>query len=232
MLKQLLALCFLVFSSQLMAAEMRDAQVAMEHGNNKLAKKIMTELAEKNDPLAQMYLASWYTTGARDGSKPDLKKAVYWFEKCTVLVVCKLELAKLLGEGKGAPKDTQRALDLYKAVIDFDVKWPEGKDEARVKAGLIYFTEKKYKDRDEAERLFTIAANHGNSNAQFWTGVVTQMKQPPEAHFVEAYKFFYLANSKEKHYSAISAMESLEKKMTRAEIEQAKEWANAWSPTE
>jgi|GEM_PF-2032854 len=232
MIKKLIALTLLASSSHLMAASMRDAEMAADQGNIKLAMKIWTEFAEQGDLVAQSHLGFFYMNGAKKDVSIDHKKAAYWYDKCVEMDPCKLKLATLLETEKGTKQDVQRALDLYLAVINSSMKWPEGKDDARVKAGLIYLTEKKYKNLDEAEKLLAVAASHGKSEAQYWMGYIMETKQPPQANIVEAHKFYALANSSGKHYDAISALKRLEKKMTRAEIEQAREWANAWTPAE
>lgn len=230
-IKKYLALTLLAISSQVLAADMRDAEVARDRGDVKLAVKIWTELAEKGDPLASVYLGLQYLRGAGKGNKADGKKAFYWFDKCAALIACQLQLAKLYDEGVGTTEDKQKALSLYKQVIDTDADWPDGKDEARVKAGLIYFTEKNYRNNAEAERLFAIAAGHGDPKGFLWTGIMLERKQPAKDYYVEAYKFFYLANSKEKDYTAIGEMQKLEQKMTNAEIAQAKKLAAEWKPS-
>lgn len=231
MIKKCLALSLLVFSSQVFAADMRDAQVAIERGNLKLAMKIWAELAEKGSVEAQVHLGYMYAKSGRNGNKEDGKKAFYWYGKCAGVVVCNLELAKLHDDGIGTVKDRQRALDLYQRVIDSDVDWPDGKDEARVKLGLIYFADKNYHDNAEAERLFAIAASHGDPKGFLWTGIMMERKQPAKDYYVEAYKFFYMANSKNKDYTAIGEMQKLEQKMTNAEIAQAKKLAAEWRPS-
>lgn len=230
MIKKYLALSMFVFSSQAMAADMRDAEVAMDRGNLKLAMKIWTELAEKGDLVAPVHLGYQYAKNARNGNKEDGKKAYYWYSKCAEMDACKLELAKLHDEGVGTSRDKQKAMGLYRQVIDSDLDWSDGKDEARVKAGLIYMTDKNFHDKAEAEKLFATAARHGDPQACLWMGLILQGKQPVNDNYVEAYKFLYLANSKG-NYSAMGQMQNLEQKMTNAEIAQAKKLAAEWRPS-
>lgn len=206
--------------------------VAFDHQEYKNAIRIWTEAAEKGDPDSQAVLGKIYGEGAENKVTANYPKSRYYLEKCEPkLAVCALLLGRLYDKGLGVKSDPARAEALYRKVITSANDWPKGMNKARTQLGLLLVTGRLGKERySEASEWFRLAANGGNPQAQFWTANLLSRSSSPD-DLIEADKWCLLAMNGDDIVQKVtceSLHQTIEKKLTRSEIETAHQRAANW----
>lgn len=107
---------------------------------------------------------------------------------------------------------------------------------AQYKLGQLYMNGRGVEnDLPAAMHWFRKSANLGDARGQFFVGISYRDGWERKPNFIEAYKWFYLANkdadlvrAEDPRFDPTEALAELEKKMSRFDIEKAVELANKW----
>lgn len=241
----ILGMALTLWISSAHAQEFRDGMVALKNNDIKKAVRIWTKLGESGNTVAQSMLGNIYMDGfstpAKGGVKRDYKQALFWLEKCQELSVCQFDLAKMYDEGHFVQKDPQKAASLYRKVTLYPGREQGSKvNQARVALGLLYQGGALGdENRPKAVDWFLLAANEGNTDAQFWMGQSYSGGRPANnkshaENLIEAEKWYLLASRDTDYVPNMlskQVMTRIEKEMTDSEIEQAHRAASAWRPS-
>ncbi len=131
----------------------------------------MTRLAEEQgDVEAALTLGYMYLYG-ENGVEPDDKKAFKYYKIAAQKndIVALNNLGSLYFSGVGTDRDVEKASSLFKRAADL------GNSEAAVNLAFIYLTSTRNMDaqlRSAVVRLFSQAAEGGNTTAQYMLGMI------------------------------------------------------------
>jgi hypothetical protein len=133
------------------------AKSLFDDGKVHQACKLWLKKAETGDAHSQNELGACFATGVPQKS---LKKARYWYRAAADqgIMLAQFNLAVMLENGQGGPKDITKAIFWYKAAAK------QGDAPAMFNLGNLYWHQ--YSDRQKARNWWRKAAKKGMPEAQ------------------------------------------------------------------
>jgi hypothetical protein len=127
-------------------------------------------------------------------------------------------------KGQGVPQDFNEARSWYSKAAN------QGYTDAEYNLGILYHNgDGVTKDHREAARWYRLAAEKGNAKAQFNLALMYYRGEGFTKNYVEAYMWAGLSASNGSREAGI-LRNDLEKKMTSAQLREAKRLAQEWKP--
>jgi len=183
--------------------------------------------AEQGDARAQYNLGLAYGNG--ESVSRDLAQANAWFRKSADQgdVLAQSNLAVDYEHGIGVPQDYSQAADWYRKAAE------QGLAEAQYGLGFLYHNGNGVpKDESEATKWMLKAAEQGETKAQFNLGACYANGVGVNRDLNEGFFWIFLAKSRTTDSGlkahAESTLESLGKTMSKSDIKNAQQRAQAW----
>lgn len=180
--------------------------------------------AQAGEPEGQYLLGRAYARG--QGVAEDYREAARWYELAARQdhAAAQTALGELYEAGQGVTQDDSAAAEWYRRAATRD--FPS----AQYNLGVLYVTGKGV-DRDvqEAIRWFRLAAEHGDPLAQHNLGMRYNEGNGLPADPVESWKWLTLASNRGVE-AAGTARDSLQRRMTRAQVGEARRRTEAFTP--
>jgi len=186
--------------------------------------KMLKEDAVKGDPWRQYELGYKYDFG--EGVPQDYEKAAKWYRKSAEQGVhlAQYNLGTLYEYGYGVQQDLKEAMRWYRKAAE------QGMAGAQSNIGRMYGQGRGVdQNYTEAEKWLRKAAEQGYAKAQNGLAQMYFRGLGVSKDYVLAHMWAYLA-TKRGERDADKGISILEKKMTPAQIENAKEMAKNWKP--
>lgn len=158
------------------------------------------------------------------GMKANLKKAIEWYAKAAEQghPAAQGRMGKAYEEGTGVKRDTEEALKWFRKAAE------QGHADSQNHLGFLHFLGRRVPhDDQQAEQWFRKAAEQGHAEAQSYLGIMFTGKSSLPTDYVQAHMWLQL--SEEGGYSlAAMQREDIERRMTSAQIEEARRRADEW----
>ncbi len=185
----------------------------------------LLEAAEEGDPKSQFELAMAYLRGR--GVPRNNMEAAKWFRKAAIqnYANAESELGLLYAKGMGVPQDLAEAMRWFRKAAE------EGNATGQYYLGSSYANGiRGRKDFAEAVKWFSQAAEQGHIAAQRDLGLMYAKGLGVTQDYIQAYMWLDLsAGSKgEDRGEAAAWRETVAKKMTREQVEEAQRLAREW----
>ena len=187
--------------------------------------------AEQGHAGAQTNLGAAYEAGR--GVEQDFAQAAAWYRKAADLgnAVAQYNLGNLYGSGRGVPQDFRQAMAWYRKAAAQDYAL------AGASLGYAYDVGRGVaQDPAQAANWYRKAADDGNADAQYSLGRLYLQGRGVPQDLVQADKWVSLAikryapSEKDKRARAVVMRESIESKMTPAQLEEAQKLLREWKP--
>ena len=223
----LLASCVLAlaFAASPALAGFLEGRAAYRAKDFESAHEEFQKAAEQGHVGAQFWLGLMYRRG--QGVERDHVEAVKWFRKAGERgnAVAQFFVGLAYARGQGVQRDFAEAVRWYLKAAE------QGQASAQNNLGYLYGIGKGVReDNAESARWYLKAAEQGNAMAQRNIGIQLTEARGVREDLVEAYKWLTLSLAKRPHEEAEWILGEIEKRMTWAQIEEAKERAKNWSP--
>jgi uncharacterized protein len=138
------------------------------------------------------------------------------------------DLANAYMLGNGVKADYEKAIKWFHKAAD------AGEVRAEDMLGLMYFNGKgSPQDYDKAAKWFQKAADKGDADAQFNLGIMCAEGKGIKQNYIQAHMWFSLSAADLKgsvHDKAVLSRDTISKKMTPQQIEEAQNLAKEWKP--
>ena len=174
--------------------------------------------AEAQNRLALLYLQDWFPGGANHG------ESMRWYRKAAEQGHVKAQHA--LGDhyaSFGKNRNEIRAFDWYRKAAE------QGDAEGQSKLGDMYYGGRGcIKSYREAARWYRKAAERNITHAQYMLGSMYEEGKGVVRNYKEAYKWLSIASALSYYEHRKKDMDTIEKKMTRAQIAAAQKEATEW----
>lgn len=183
--------------------------------------------AEQGNARAEYNLGIAYADG--ESVPKDLAQANAWFRKAADEgdALAQLNLAVNYEQGIGVPQDSRQAADWYRKAAE------QGLAEAQYGLGFLYLHGNGVpKDETEAVKWMLKAAEQGETKAQFNLGACYVNGKGVSRDLNEGYFWVFLSKSRTTDSAlrahAGSALEALNKVMSKGDTKSAQKRAEAW----
>lgn len=185
----------------------------------------LREQAAQGNVGAQVELGRLYAKG--EGITNSYREAAKWYEKAANQGNAEAELAlgELCEAGQGVLKDVPRAIKLYRQAAE------QGNAGAQYTLGFMYESGSGLPtDQAQAAQWFRRAAEGGDPLAQYDLGQRYDLGVGVPVDRIESYKWLSLASAQGQADSP-SRLKTVQAKMTRAEIKEAKRRVADFAPS-
>lgn len=210
--------------------ELNDGILAYAKGDFLEAFNRLLPLAEKGEPLAQMFVGRLYVQGK--GASHDCGEAVMWFTRAAERgnVDAQFELGTFYNQGQCVAKNDRTA------VVWFALAAKQEDARAQNAIGDIYLGHGDVPpDYSKAIGWFIFAAKLFDGEALYKLGVLHALGRGVPKDYLEAYKWFdlsaNLAALEEDQNKAIRARDTIREEMMPAQVAEAAQRACDWLDT-
>ena len=165
----------------------------------------------------------------------DYAQAFIWYRKAAEQgsALSQYALGQMYAEGQGVKQNYYRAAEWYRLAANL-ARHPG----AQFALGELYFRGRGVpSSQGLAIEWYRKAANQGHAIAQFILGQINKEGWGGEKNLIEAFKWLSLANrnapaviAHNSRNDPISVLETLKKKMSRAQIREGEKALKAWKP--
>ena len=217
---------------QVEAPRVEDVQALLVDKQAEATAKLAAQ-ARAGDPKAQFALAEVYRVGK--GVEANPTAALKWYEAAARqgLLAAQYELGRMYELGEGVKEDDARAVEWYRLAAQLG-RYPK----AAYRLGNMAFNGRGLPhDYNVATDWYRRAAERGHPVAQFLMGAMYAEGWGVDKDLVAADMWYKLAQphgkqirAEDQRYDVDKALADLEAKMSRFQLDQARERVRDWMP--
>ncbi len=209
-------------------AGLKEGAAAYIRGYYATAIREWRPLAEQGNAKAQFYLGVMYDKG--QGVPQDYARAAKWYSKAAEQGLAQAQLyLGFMYQRPGVPPDDAEAVKWYRKAAE------QGVADAQYNLGVMYDNGQGVPQDDaEAVKWYRKAAEQGVADAQYNLGVMYGNGQGVPEDYAQAHMWLNLAASRlppgKNRDDAVFNRDLVAKRMTPAQISEAKKLAREWRP--